>query len=215
MRSIVTVTSPNSDTMLTTLARVKLELGITGVDTNRDMLLNLKILEASDDIEASLGFTVRKETVSQEFWFENGDHFPEYLLLDRTPALTPTSIMVDGTALDLTAAPYRLDPKTGQLFALCNGYPSLWVFCKSIVVVHAGGYILPAESGSDLPAGIQGAAVELMSDYWAAKGRDPSVKSEEVPGVLRTDYWVGAVGEEGELPPRVVMKLAPFRRALA
>jgi hypothetical protein len=54
-----------------------------------------------------------------------------------------------------------------------------------------------------------------MSDYWAAKGRDPSVKSEEIPGVIRTDYWVGAVGEAGELPPRVVMKLAPYRRTPA
>lgn len=213
MRNIVTVTGANSDKMLTTLARVKLELDITGADSNRDMLLNLKILEASDDIEASLGFTVRKETVSQEFWFENGDVAPEYLLLDRTPALTPTSITVDGVALDLNMSPFRLDPKTGQLFALCNGFPSLWYFYKSIVVVYSGGYILPSESSSDLPNGIHGAAVELMSDYWLAKGRDPSVKSEEIPGVIRTDYWVGAVGETGELPPRVVMKLAPFRRA--
>lgn len=212
MRSIVTVTGANSDKMLTTLNRVKLELDITSVDTNRDMLLNLKILEASDDIEAALGFTVRKETVSEVVWFENGDLAPEYLVLDRTPVATLTSVTIDGLLAD--AATYRLDSETGQLYALCNGYPSHWYFCKSVVVAYAGGYILPAESGSNLPAGIQGAAVELMSNYWAAKGRDPSVKSEEIPGVIRKDYWVGAVGEAGELPPSVVTKLAPFRRAL-
>jgi hypothetical protein len=210
VRNIVTVTSPNTDMMLTTLGRVKLELDITGTDTQRDMLLNLKILEASDDIEASLGFTVRKETVSQEFWFENGDITPEYLVLDRTPVASISSVAVDGIAVDTSA--YRIDTATGQLYAACNGYPSIWYFCKSIVVAYSGGYILPSESNSNLPAGIQGAAVELMSDYWAAKGRDPSVKSEEIPGVIRTDYWVGAVGEEGELPPRVVMKLSPWRR---
>jgi len=199
--------------MLTTLTRVKLELDITGTDTNRDMLLNLKILEASDDIEAALGFTVRKETVSETFWLENGDVGPEYLVLDRTPVVSITSVTVDGIVAD--ASTYRLDPETGQLYALCNGYPSRWYFCKSIVVAYAGGYVLPAESGSTLPDGIQGAAVELMSDYWAAKGRDPSVKSEDVSGVGRIDYWVGAVGEAGELPPRVVMKLSPYRRAQA
>ncbi len=82
-------------------------------------------------------------------------------------------------------------------------------------MTYTGGYLLPGQSGRDLPAGIEGAAVELVSDFWHAKGRDPSVKSEEEPGVFRTDYWVGAVGESGELPPRVQMKLAPFRRAIA
>lgn len=212
MRNIVTVTQANTDKMLTTLARVKAELDITGTDTNRDMLLNLKILEASDDIEAALGFTVRKETVSELFWFEGGDSAPEYLVLDRAPVATITSVTLDDVLLD--ASRYRIDKETGVLYALdASGYPCHWFFCKGIVVVYSGGYILPAESGSDLPAGIQGAAVELVSDFWLAKGRDPSIKSEDIPGVRSTDYWVGAVGEEGELPPRVVMKLAPYRRA--
>jgi hypothetical protein len=199
--------------MLTTVSRVKLELDISGVDTQRDMLLNLKILEASDDIEASLNFTVRRETVSETFWLEGGDNAPEYLRLDRIPVASITSVTVDGIAY--SAPQYRLDAETGLLYALdLGGYPCRWCFCKDIVVAYSGGYILPAESGSNLPAGIQGAAVELMSDYWAAKGRDPSVKSEEIPGVIRTDYWVGSVGEAGELPPRVVMKLAPYRRVV-
>lgn len=213
MRSIVTVTVPADDYLLTTLDRVKAELDITGTDANRDTLLNAKIAEASSDIEAALGFSVARETVSQEFWFENGDMAPEYLVLDRTPALAPSSITVDGIVAD--ASTYRLDGETGQLYAICNGFPTHWYFCKSIVAVYLGGYILPSEGDdSTLPPGIQGACVELMSDYWAAKGRDPSVKSEEIPGVIRTDYWVGAVGEEGELPPRVVMKLTPWRRVL-
>jgi hypothetical protein len=214
VRSLVTVTAPNAERMLTTLSRVKLELDITSTDTNRDMLLNLKILEASDDIEASLGFTVRKETVSETFWPEAGDNPFEYLVLNRTPVVSIASVTVDGFAY--VSSQYRLDPDTGQLYALdLGGYPCAWYFCKSVVVVYDGGYILPSESNSTLPSGIQGACVELMSDYWAAKGRDPSVKSEEIPGLIRTDYWVGAVGEAGELPPRVVMKLAPYRRTPA
>lgn len=214
MRSVVTVTAANADKQLTTLARVKLELSISGVDTNRDMLLNLKIDEASDDIEAALGFKVAKETVSETFWPEPCDMAPDRLVLDRTPVGAISSVTVDGVAYD--ASLYRLDAGTGELFALdASGYACRWYFCKSVVVAYSGGYILPAESGADLPAGIEGACVDLVSSFWASKGRDPTVKSEEVPGVLRTDYWVGAVGDAGELPPSVVMKLAPFRRAIA
>ena len=51
MRSIITVALPASDTALTTLARVKLELNVT-VGTY-DAILQDKIDEASDDIEAA------------------------------------------------------------------------------------------------------------------------------------------------------------------
>lgn len=214
MRSIVEVTVANTDRQLTTLARVKRELDITGTDADRDATLNDKIDEASSDIEAALGFPVARETVRETFWRDGQDFSPDRLILDRTPVAQITSVTVDDTVID--ASLYRLEPNTGELFALTSsGQPFVWLFYKSVVVLYAGGYILPAESGSTLPVGIQGACIELISDYWAAKGRDPSVRSEEMPGVRRVDYWVGAVGEAGELPPRVVMKLAPYRRAVA
>jgi len=214
MRSIVEVTQPNLDKQLTTLARVKRELNIRGEDAERDTTLNEKIDEASDDIEAALGFHVGRETVRETFWHDQPEQGIERLILDRTPVAAITSVTVDGVLVDPSL--YRLDAATGELFALTSsGLPFVWLFYKSVVIVYAGGYILPAESSSDLPPGIQGACVELISDYWAAKGRDPSVKSEEVPGVRRVDYWIGTIGEAGELPPRVVMKLAPYRRAIA
>ena len=212
MRSIVTVASPASDTALTTLARVKLELDIT-VSTY-DAILQDKIDEASDDIEASLGFRVARETAVETFWHEQYDVNPPVLLLDRTPVASIASVVVDDIALD--ASRYRLDPKTGELFALnSQGWPWVWLFHKSVVVTYDGGYILPDESNSTLPKGIEGACIDLVSSFWAAKGRDPTVKSFEIPGVVLEQYWVGAVGEEGELPPSVVMKLAPFRRPRA
>ncbi|XUM25119.1 phage head-tail connector protein (plasmid) [Bradyrhizobium oligotrophicum S58] len=214
MRSIVEVTEPNTDKQLTTLARVKRELNITGEDAERDVTLNEKIDEASDDIEAALGFHVGRETVRETFWHDQQEQNIDRLILDRTPVAAITSVTVDGLVIDPSL--YRFDAATGELFVLTpSGLPFVWLFYKSVIVVYAGGYILPAETGSNLPAGIQGACVELLSDYWAAKGRDPSVKSEEIPGVSRVDYWIGAVGEAGELPPRVVMKIAPYRRAIA
>jgi hypothetical protein len=212
MRSIVTVASPASDTALTTLARVKQELNIT-TDTS-DEVLQDKIDEASDDIEAALGFRVVRETAVETFWHEQYDSIPDRLVLDRTPVVSIASVAVDDIVID--ASLYRVDPKTGELFALdAAGWPYVWLFFKSIVVTYDGGYILPDGSNRDLPKGIEGACIDLVSSFWAAKGRDPAVKSEEILGVISKQYWVGAVGEDGELPPSVVMKLAPYRRAIA
>lgn len=209
MRSIVTVTVPADDDALTTLDRVKLELGIT----NRlsDKVLQAKIDEASDDIEAALGFHVAQETVVETFWHEQYDSTPEKLVLGRTPVASIASVVIDGMTVDPSA--YRVDPKTGELFALCNGYPSCWVFCQGVVVSYDGGYVMPSE-GDDctLPPGIQGACIALVSSFWAARGRDPTLRSEEIPDLISATYWVGAVGEDGELPPDIVTKLAPFRR---
>jgi len=208
MRSIVTVTVPATNEALTTLDRVKLELDIENDDS--DEVLQAKIDEASSDIEASLGYRLVRETVSEAIYRDLFDHFPMSLLLERYPIVSITSVTVDGEAL--SASLYRLDPKTSELIVLdSSGYPCGWFFQQSVVVVYVAGYILPGESGENLPEGIQGAAVELISNYWAARGRDPSVKSENIPGLMAVDYWVGAVGEAGELPPSVVSKLAAFR----
>jgi hypothetical protein len=126
------------------------------------------------------------------------------------------SVVVDGQTLDSSL--YRLDAETGLLYALDpsgSGYPFSWLFLKSIVVTYSGGYVLPSETNRTLPKGIEGACVYLVQCYWFWKDRDPTLRSEEAPGVMRYDYWVGAVGEEGEMPPGVVARLAPWRRAVA
>lgn len=212
MRSLVTVTTAATVTKLTTLARVKAELDIT--DGSKDSILNSKIDEASSDIEAYLGYSVKRETVSERFWQAPQSEIPEYLILDRTPVAAITSVTVDDVEVD--SDEYRLDPDTGQLYRLdASAYPSRWEVAKSAVIIYAGGYLLPGETGRDLPYAIEAAAVELVQDFWFAKGRDPTAMEEEIPGVMRVRRWVGAVGQTGELPPSVQSKLAPFRRASA
>lgn len=211
MRSIIEVTEAATETALTTLTRVKLELGITG--STYDAILEIKIDEASGDIEQAMGFRVPRETCSRTFWLENFESPPEYLIIDRSPVAEIASVTVDGAALD--ASRYRMDADTGQLFAVdASGYPELWSFCKSVVVAFDRGYILPAETGNTLPDGIQGACVELLQCYWFHKGRDPSLKAEEAPGIMRYEYWVGSVGDIDQLPPNVLSRLAPYRRPI-
>lgn len=204
MKSIATVTGANSNKALATLARVKSELGITG--STNDALLTSKILEASSDIEGHLARTLRKETISELFWGLRG--CADALILDRNPVASITSVTVDDVLLD--ASEYRLDGAAGLLYRLSDGSPSKWSFGKAVTVVYIAGFKMPDEgSDTDLPPALQAACVELVSSYWASRGRDPSVREEDIPGVLRTVYWVGGAGE---LPPSVETKIGPWRK---
>lgn len=212
MRNIVTVTTAPSATKLTTLTRVKSELDIN--DSASDDLLNLKIDEASSDAEASLGFTVPRATVSETYWHsEPVVEWAEYLVLDRAPVVSIDSVVVDDVTIDSSL--YRLDADTGLLYALnASGFPFRWLFYKSLVVNYTGGYLLPGQANRNLPVGIEGAVVDMVQSFWLAKGRDPLLKRVDIPGVISREWWVGSVGEAGELPPSVVTKLAPFRRVI-
>lgn len=207
MESIVVITTAPEATRLTTLERVKSELNITTETT--DDLLAAKIDEASSDIEAHLGRTLNRATLTQTFWGE--PYGAEYLILDRAPVASITSVAVDDVVVD--ADEYRLDGRTGQLFRLdSSGYPCVWWWCKSVIVEFVAGYLLPGEDDRDLPFAIESAAIALINSYWQARGRDPLVRSESIPGLGDVAYWVGSVGESGDLPPDVQTKISPFRR---
>jgi len=209
MRSIATITTGPSVTRLTTLSRIKQELGIASSDD--DALLAAKIDEATSDIEAHLSRTFARATLSETFWPTEGAITSDTLIMARAPIASVTSIAEDDVAVASTE--YRIDASAGLIHRLdASGYPSFWLAHKAIVVVYAAGFLLPGESGRDLPAAVEAGAIELVQSFWQARGRDPLVKAEEVPGVMRTDYWVGAVGEAGQLPPGVWAKIAPFRR---
>ena len=208
MRSIATVTTAPEYQALTTLDRVKLELGETS--SVYDALLTAKILEASADIESHLTRMLPRAGLTERFWGE--PWCVEYLMLARWPVAEITSVTVDDVAVDDDE--YRLDEETGHLYRLDeSGYPSVWEWCKDIVVVYTGGYLMPEETSPTLPASLEGAAVELVASYWLSRGRDPKVRSESIPGLSEVSYWVGSVGAQGDLPPSVISKISPFRRA--
>jgi hypothetical protein len=220
MRSIVEILSPALSSALTTLDRVKGELDIT--TTTYDVTLLAKINEASSDVEAALGFRVPKEDVRETFWHDavslpvpsiHGARVPPQttLFLTRKKVRAIASVVVDDATLD--PSEYRLDPDAGLLDRLdSSGYPCTWRFCKSVIIAMTAGYILPGIDGRDLDYGIEGAVVALVSSYWAARGRDPTLKGETVPGVIQREWWIGAVGDPELLPPRVLASLSQFRR---
>lgn len=211
MRSIVTVTTAPSVTRLTTVERFKQELDIT--DGSNDALIAAKIDEATSDIESHIARTLARATLTETFWmeWENRNWCVERLSLVRAPIASITSVTLDDEAIDTDET--RLDAEAGLLYRLdADGNPSRWEWSKSIIVVYAGGYLLPGQSGRNLPYALESAALDLVSSYWASRGRDRLIKSEDVPGLGSVSYWVGAVGAAGDLPPDVMSKIMPFRR---
>lgn len=208
MRSIANITTAPERVALTTLERVKAELGIEN-DTS-DILLSAKILEASSDIESKVGRTFARLGMTERIWGDPG--YAEYFVLNHDPVASVASVTVDDVAVD--SAEYRLDAKAGILYRLdASGYPCAWSWCKDVVVVYTAGFELPGAESPDLPAALEAAAVELLTSYWTSRGRDPALRSEDIPGIGSASYWVGAVGESGELPPSVMSKISPFRRS--
>lgn len=218
MRSVVEIVTPAESELLTTLERVKAELQIT-TDAN-DKILEAKIAETSSDIQA-VGKRLPQEDVKETFWHDDDRHLQRVahfgnpaqttLFLNRTPVSAIAGVTVDDIVLDPSG--YRLDPDAGLLDRLStDGIPCAWCFRKSVIVAYTGGFIPPGQDGRNLAHAIEGAVVALVSDYWAGRGRDPTLRSESIPGVIDRQFWVGAVGDPGLLPPRVLASIAPFRR---
>jgi uncharacterized phiE125 gp8 family phage protein len=207
MDTIVIVTSPASSRDLTRLDTVKDELDIA--DDESDAKLTRWIREASGAIESYVGRVLAEETVVQTFRLEHRLHEArkhEPLALQRYP-VTAIAAVVDpfGTTL-VQDTDYELDPTTGLLWRLGGARRIRWVPGKTVVTYTAGYALLDG-----LPFPIEQACLTLLKHRWAAKTRDPMVKSEETVGVERMDYWVGQVGDNGALPPEVTGLLDPFR----
>lgn len=227
MESILNIVTPAVRPKFTTLARVKSELNIDADNTDNDALLTTKIEEASSDIRIAIGYGVASEVVTETFWLDHPERYVygygstpegrnnELLFLRRTPVSAISSVTLDDDVVD--SAEYRLDGENGRLFRLdSSGYASQWCFSKSLIIAYTGGYVLPGETGANLPPTIESATVDLLVSFWLSRGRDPLIKSVQtnIPEMedRRVDYWVGATGDPEQLPPSVQMKIAQVRR---
>lgn len=198
---------------LTTLARVKLELDITG--TAYDNILRIKIREATSDIEARIR-PIRHATIVEQYW-PDAPVYPAaaitmrrpYIQVSRYPIRSITSVVIDGVTQGSSL--YRIDADHGQVHFLdSSGVVANWTIGTLGVITYVGGYMFPEDTGEDLPPVLEAAAVEMITMFWRSRGRDPLLKAEENPGVARFEYWVGAIGSAGDLPPSIQGKLADF-----
>ena len=196
---MLTIVTPAASDDLTSLARVKTELGITG--TAEDAKLTTLIAEASNLITIyckrnSFGAqTVRQtERLSERL---------ECIVLALDLAVVIASVTVDGVALLTTeweldgALLYRLDASDDRRM--------WWEGGTKVVIQYATGWTLPAGA----PDALERAAVDLVANLYRAAGRDTTVRSETVEGIGSISYVDGrSTGANAAALP-----LAPDRMA--
>jgi hypothetical protein len=170
------IITPASTGHLTTLARVKDELSISGAA--EDARLATLIGEASDLITAycnrdTFGAEVLRQT-------ERLSMCRDCIILARDLAPAITSITFDGTAL--TATEYEMDG--ALLYRLSDDCRVAWRPGK-VVVNYTAGYTLLG----GLPQGIERAAVDLVVMLYRGAGRDATIRQEMVEGIGSTSYF--------------------------
>ena len=216
---MLTILTTATATDLTTLAVVKAELGLTsGTD---DAWILQAIARASGQVERCCDVRFRRETVRETIRYEyrwGSVGTPASLRLERYPVLSVSSIIEAGTTL--TSDDWEGDADSGYvamkgaLTRLSSDTPTDWASGK-IVVEYVAGYLLPGQTGRDLPDDIEAAVIGLVKVSWFARKRDPLVKMERSEGVGETQYWVGSVGDASPgVPDEVAALLDPYRRVL-
>lgn len=201
---ITTVTGAATYTDLTTVANVKLMLGIT--DASKDAVLALLIRQVSAAIEnrCERQFALR----TYQTIYRRGDGIsPVSATLDKAPLVVPRWPIVsiasvtesDGvtTTTLVAGTDYEVDARLGLLFRLASTIPARWV-AQTITVTYDAGYTVPASGASyTLPADLESVAIEWVRIRYYAIGRDLTVRASEVTGIGRTEYSVGAGMDHG------------------
>jgi len=228
---MLTVTTPATETALTTLDAVKADIGIT--TTVDDDYINSKILQVIDEIYDYLKVQRAQDgtrTIAQESLLEifrperNGRsrvgllgmgvnsltsvNRRQSLVLARWP-VTAIASVIEGTAT-LDPSQYEVTP-SGILTRLSNGYSVGWSH-SIIQVAYTAGWIIASDETRTLPYSIEAAAIDYIKELRLNRRRDPRLKSLSVTGISDKDFWVGAVGEEGSMPPNVTSRLDRYRR---
>lgn len=188
MESILTVITAAETYDLTTVARVKRELGIT--DNDSDAFLADLVHEESSSFADLCQRVLASETVSELFRY-NGS--PEgRLVLSRRPVTAIASVSEAGSEIDTSL--YEFNANSGILYRVNTSWTA-----TGTEVVYTGGYVLL----TTLPRKIEAAVITMVKNRWFSRSRDPSVRVRDIPDVGRWEYWVGSVNRGGGLPPDV------------
>jgi hypothetical protein len=201
--STITIDAAPTTGDLTVLATVRRELELADAFTADDAWLADAIRQASDLIASYCrrpeGFG--RATVTQA-WRLTRD--PPRLILKRDLAPSIFSITEDGTTLASTD--WLLDGSL--LYRLRSDEVGLWTASKVIASYSAGFTLL-----SDVPFDLERACLDLVVRSYRSRGRDPGLRSQDVPDVLRQSWDTpGGDGFRDGLPRDVADRLSPFRR---
>lgn len=205
MQSILTVTTPASSYDLTELADVKDELNITNGAS--DVTLARYISGASTAATQYCNRVFVAETLSETFLLDHMDRFirsrVKPLQLARYPLITVLSVIENGILL-VENTDYLVDKTMGQLTRIdSNGLPIFWNSLPLVVAYSAGFATIPGD--------VEDAVIRMVSKRYVAKGRDPALKQENIPGVREVQYWISTGADSGNMTPDITDLLDNYR----
>jgi hypothetical protein len=221
MDRLLTIRTAAASFDLTTLDSVKVELGIT--DQNSDEMLSTRITRAS---AAAARYCKREfiaEAVTEQFrsypFIDSASlvNIPEFIYLRRRPIISLDAVLQpDDQSLSLASViedaepliegiDFEVDYAAAKLTRLHGDRPTCWRFRKLTIATTAG-YTFPGT----LPPDVEAAVSALVNYLWFTAARDPTIRAQNIPGVLETQWWVGPAGVTDFWPPQVVDYLAPY-----
>lgn len=185
------VTTAAGNYALTTLANVKLDLGIDLSDATLDAYLNRAITVASSLVANYCKDPIVVETITDTFrleydadnWMFSGEEGK--IGLSRRPVGTVTSVTeyVSGVGTVLVEnTDFFVDVNAGILVRINSVGDSCEWTAQKIVVVYSAGYVA-------IPTAVDEAVVAAVGAAYTARGRDKAVKSEFIDGVSRVEYF--------------------------
>jgi hypothetical protein len=204
MRSKLAILTPAVSRDLTTLETARAELGLTEADTSADDDIMRMIHEMSSVVVGYCGQSFAEETVEETFWPETCGEGLDSVVLSRAPISTVTSVELDGS--ELSTGDFEIDEQKAILYFLRNGCACACRWFRSLVVTYSAGY--PLLDG--LPEAIERATLIMIKDQYNSIGRDPSMRSETIPGVH--SYTLGGADSSTSISSAVAGLLDPYRR---
>lgn len=211
MRSTLTVVTAACAVDLTTLARAKRELGLASSDKSRDNDVKEDITMASRMCAEYCRRPFAKETV-RETIDVNGPDFlvsaGRLLVLARKPIVEIVSV-VEGTDDPLVLdTDYYLYAEDGMISRGTRASPRCWR-AGALTVEYTAGY----ELLDGVPWSYERACLIVLRSLWFSRGRDPSVRSVDIPDVGSRTYAPGDPMALG-MPLEAQQLLQPHRRIL-
>lgn len=211
---MLTVTSAAATTALTTLETVKTALSVSA-DTEDEFIerqidgitsrIVSEIIRAMPAVDGTR--TIGLETLSQQYRLKARQ---TSLVIGRWVPQMPVTILSiteDDTVLETTD--YEFNGGEGVLIRLSEDRPICWSASKVVVSLTAG-WLLPGDTGRNLPQNIEDAAIELIKLARFNRTRDPTLRQENILEGLYSYQLFAPSDAPGGIPENVAALLAPY-----
>lgn len=212
---ITTIVTPPVSTDLTSLLNVKSDLVLSGSVPEDDIYLRRVIKQVSGAIvqycnrpfaQATYQDLVRPQKMNRMVFIPNRSG---YYMPARSPLVSVTSVTENGVAL-VAGTDYEVDIDSNTIYRLdSDGNPRDWCGWP-LIIVYVAGWTLPPVDNPTLPADVEDAAIRMIKARWFSRDRDPVLKSEDIAGVGKEEYWISNAAE-GAMTPDITDILDNYR----